>query len=91
MKYKGSDKEAGEVIDVHPSLGDRLIANGHQKATEEDLSVSGSLNILSDEQVDALPYKELKAFVISLNIKTEDAKSDTLKTALKSHFATLRL
>lgn len=90
MPFKGSQKQEGDVIDVHPSLGEKLIAQGHKKTYEEPV-VKVSSDVFSDEQVDALPYKDLKALVFSLNIKTDDVKSDTLKTALKSHFATLRL
>jgi len=89
MPFKGSQKQKGDVIDVHPSLGEKLIEKGHKKTDEEPV-VKVSSYVLSDEQVDALPYKDLKALVLSLNIKTDDAKSDTLKTALKSHFETLR-
>lgn len=89
MPFKGSQKQKGDVIDVHPSLGEKLIEQGHKKTDEEPITkVSG--DVLSDEQVDALPYKELKALVLSFNIKNENAKIDTLKTALKSYFATLR-
>ena len=90
MPFKGSQKRKGDVIDVHPSLGEKLIEQGHKK-TDEAPVVKVSSDILSDEKVDALPYKDLKALVFSMNIKTDDAKSDTLKVALKSHFATLRL
>lgn len=89
MPFKGSQKQEGDVIDVHPSLGEKLIGQGHKK-TDEEPAVKVSGDVLSDEQVDALPYKDLKALVLSLNIKTDDVKSDTLKTALKSHFETLR-
>lgn len=87
MKHHGSDKKAGEVIDVHSSLGERLIVEGHQRTTEEDES---PLSVLSDEEVDALTYKEVKALITSLKIETSDAKGNTLITALKSHFETLR-
>jgi len=87
MKHKGSDKNAGEVIDVHPSLGERLIAGGHHKTTEE---AEQPLSVLSDNEVDNLTYKEAKALIASLKIETIDVKDKTLKTALKSYFETVK-
>lgn len=87
IKHHGNDKKAGEVIGVHPSLGERLIAEGHQKTTEQ---AESPLSVLSDEEVDAFTYKEAKALVTSLKIETSDAKFNTLKMALKIHFETLR-
>ena len=84
-EYRGRKYKAGEVIEVGGALGERLILNGHKKSTAQESDTSAV--VLSDEEIDALSYKEVEKLVKELDLKTDDRKSDTLKVAIKSYFA----
>ena len=94
LKHKGVDKKIGDVINVHPSLGNRLVGEGHKPYMRETpydgSSCSSSVIVMSDEEVDAYSYQALKKLIVTLKIQTEDAKADTYKTALKSYFTSLK-
>jgi len=87
-EYRGRKYKAGEVIEVGGALGERLILNGHKKTTAEDSNTS--IVILSDEEVDALSYKEAQALIEQFDIETENKKYVTYSAALKSYFADKR-
>lgn len=87
-EYRGRKYKAGEVIEVGGALGERLILNGHKKTTVDDSNTS--VAVLSDEDVDALSYKEAKALVEQFDIETENNKHVTYSAALKSYFADKR-
>lgn len=86
--YRGKEYEEGDIIEVGAALGERLILNGHKRSSAE--AQSGLVNVLSNEEVDALEYDEAKTLVKDYEIETKDNKQVTIKDALKAYFSTIR-
>lgn len=87
-KYRGKEYEKGDIIEVGGALGDSLILNGHKMASSaEEVS---KVKILSDEEIDALAYKDAQKLIKKLKVETADKKLDTYKAALKDYFSNKR-
>ncbi len=86
--YRGKEYKEGDIIEVGAALGERLILNGHKRSSAE--AQSGFLEVLSDEEVDALEYEEVKVLVKKYELDTKDNKQATLKDALKVYFYGIR-
>jgi hypothetical protein len=90
-RYRGIDREPGEIIECSGALGDRLVLGGHKRSTASAFEAQRKgIELLSDEAIDALDYKDLQALVKEHEVESEGKSADDYKAALKAFYASKR-
>lgn len=90
LPYRGQEHKAGDIIEVGDALGSNLVLNGHKQSNAEAFANQGESSnedVLTEEQINDLDYKDAQKLIAKHEIETEDKAETTYKEKLKAFFS----